>query len=55
MAAIPRRLYTESPLAEVILDDPIWVRTQDGKLYPAPKHSYYGISQSKALILHFRT
>ncbi len=44
MAAIPRRLYTESPLAEVILDDPIWVRTQDGILYPAPKHSYYGIS-----------
>ncbi|RVX39157.1 hypothetical protein EDD27_1504 [Nonomuraea polychroma] len=42
--AIPRRLPASSPLAEIILDQTIWVRTQDGILYPAPKHSYYGLS-----------
>ncbi|MDF5758390.1 hypothetical protein [Spongiactinospora sp. TRM90649] len=42
--AIPRRLPATSPLAEIILDQTIWVRTQDGTLYPAPKHSYYGLS-----------
>lgn len=43
-AAIPQRLYTFSRLAEVILDSPIWVRTEDGMLYPAPKDSYWGLS-----------
>jgi hypothetical protein len=44
LAAIPQRLGTFSPLAEVILDSPIWVRTEDGTLYPAPKDSYWGLS-----------
>lgn len=44
MASIPQRLATFSPLAEVILDSPIWVRTEDGTLYPAPKDSYFGLS-----------
>jgi len=44
LAAIPQRLPATSPLAEVILDSPIWVRTEDGRLYPAPKHSYFGLS-----------
>jgi hypothetical protein len=43
-AAVPQRLPATSPLGEVILDDPIWVRTQDGTLYLAPKHHYYGLS-----------
>ncbi|MGH3826839.1 MAG: hypothetical protein ACRDQX_06660 [Pseudonocardiaceae bacterium] len=44
LAAIPQWLATFSPLAEVILDSPIWVRTEDGTLYPAPKDRYYGLS-----------
>jgi hypothetical protein len=43
-ATIPQRLPATSPLAEVILDSPIWVRTEDGTLYPAPKNSYWGLS-----------
>jgi hypothetical protein len=43
-AAIPQRLPAVSPLAELILDKPIWVRTQDGTLYPAPQHPHYGIN-----------
>lgn len=42
--AVPQRLFATTPLAELILDEPIWVRTADGTLYPAPKDSYYGIS-----------
>ncbi|WP_068896490.1 hypothetical protein [Planomonospora sphaerica] len=34
--AVPQRLPATSPLAEVILDSPVWVRTRDGVLYPAP-------------------
>lgn len=43
-AAVPQRLPATSPLTEVILDDPIWVRVADGTLYLAPQHSYYGLS-----------
>jgi hypothetical protein len=43
-AAFPQRLPATSPLAELILDHPIWVRAEDGTLYPAPKHHYYGLS-----------
>jgi len=32
-----RRLPTKSPLAELILDEVIWIRTRDGVLYPAPR------------------
>ncbi|MEO7194341.1 MAG: hypothetical protein ABIZ05_05895 [Pseudonocardiaceae bacterium] len=60
LAAIPQRLATFSPLAGVILDSPIWVRTEDGTLYPAPKDNYYGLSWgyggsgpgSLALLIH---
>ncbi|MEV2236940.1 hypothetical protein [Micromonospora sp. NPDC049891] len=41
--AAPQRLRATSPLAEIILDHPIWVRTADGTLYPAPQGSYWGI------------
>ncbi len=44
LAAIPQTLGTYSPLSEVILDSPIWVRTEDGTLYPAPKDNYFGLS-----------
>jgi hypothetical protein len=43
-AAMPQRLPATSRLAELILADPIWVRTADGTLYPAPRDAYYGIS-----------
>jgi hypothetical protein len=43
-AAISQRLPATGPLAELILDHPIWVRTQDGTLYPAPKGHYWGLS-----------
>jgi hypothetical protein len=60
LAAIPQRLPATSPLAEVILDSPIWILTKDGGLYPAPKHSYFGLSWgysgsgpgSLALLIH---
>lgn len=43
-ASAPNRLPTTSPLAELILENPIWIRTEDGNLYPAPYHSYFGLS-----------
>ncbi|WP_433464055.1 hypothetical protein [Spirillospora sp. CA-128828] len=43
-AAVPQRLPATSPLTEVVLDEPIWVRVADGTLYLAPLHSYYGLS-----------
>lgn len=43
-ALAPQRLPTTSPLAELILENPIWVRTQDGTLYPAPYHHYHGLN-----------
>lgn len=44
-ALAPQRLPT-SPLAELILEDPIWVRTQDGTLYPAPYNHHSGLNWS---------
>ncbi len=45
VAAIPQRLPATRPLAALILArDLIWVRTQDGTLYPAPKHPSFGLS-----------
>lgn len=44
LATIPQQLPTFGPLAQVIFDRPIWVRTEDGRLYPAPKHSYWGLN-----------
>ncbi|MGC4808656.1 hypothetical protein [Micromonospora sp. DT233] len=43
-AAMPQRLPATAPLAELILDGPVWIRTADGKVYPAPRDSYYGIN-----------
>ncbi|MCX4529147.1 hypothetical protein OG982_26225 [Streptomyces sp. NBC_01551] len=40
----PKRLPAGSVLKEVILDDPIWVRTSDGVLYPAPAMGAPGLS-----------
>jgi hypothetical protein len=44
LAAMPQRLPTTSPLAELILERPIWVRTEDGTLYPAPRDHYFGLN-----------
>ncbi len=44
LLASPQRLPATSPLAELILDEPIWVRTSDGTLYPAPQDAYFGLS-----------
>ncbi len=44
VGAVPQRLPATSALAEVILDKPIWIRTADGNLYPAPMHPAYGLS-----------
>jgi hypothetical protein len=43
-ALAPQRLPTTSPLAEVILDHPIWIRTADGTLYPAPLDRHAGLN-----------
>ncbi|MFC0105516.1 hypothetical protein [Kibdelosporangium aridum] len=43
-ALTPQRLPATSPLAELILEPPIWVRTHDGTLYPAPSGSGSGLS-----------
>ncbi|MFJ8047369.1 hypothetical protein [Streptomyces luteogriseus] len=40
----PKQLPTGSVLKEVILDDPVWVRTTDGVLYPAPCMDAPGLS-----------
>ncbi|WP_457469893.1 hypothetical protein [Streptomyces sp. TE4109] len=40
----PRRLPAGSEIKEVILDNPIWVRVQDGTLYPAPTMDAPGLS-----------
>ncbi|MFF5765777.1 hypothetical protein ACFY8F_24935 [Streptomyces tanashiensis] len=40
----PKRLPEGTVLKEVILDDPIWVRTDDGVLYPAPVMDAPGLS-----------
>lgn len=42
-ALAPYRLPSFSPLAELILDGDIWVRTEDGTLYPAPHDDYHGL------------
>lgn len=60
LVAVPQRLPTTEPLTEVILDTPIWVRTEDGTLYPAPRNEYFGLSWgyggsgpgSLALLIH---
>lgn len=44
LATIPQSVPNFGPLAEVIFDRPIWVRTEDGSLYPAPKDSYWGLN-----------
>lgn len=43
-ALAPQRLSTTSPLAAIILEPEIWVRTQDGTLYPAPLNRAGGLS-----------
>jgi hypothetical protein len=40
VTAVPQRLPATSPLTEVILGPPIWVRTADGALYLAPQRRY---------------
>ncbi|MDX3536550.1 hypothetical protein PV721_19630 [Streptomyces sp. MB09-01] len=40
----PKRLPAGSVLKEIVLDKPIWVRTGDGVLYPAPAMDAPGLS-----------
>ncbi len=40
----PRHLPAGSTIREVILDKPVWVRTQDGTLYPLPDMDDSGVS-----------
>ncbi|MCX4902508.1 hypothetical protein [Streptomyces sp. NBC_00892] len=40
----PRSLPAGSEIKEIILDNPIWVRVQDGTLYPAPTMDAPGLS-----------
>ncbi|MFC4065060.1 helix-turn-helix transcriptional regulator [Actinoplanes subglobosus] len=44
IAAIPQRLPAQAPLKEMIFDGPVWIRTADGIIWPAPRDSYYGLS-----------
>ncbi|MFC9925853.1 hypothetical protein [Streptomyces sp. NPDC127190] len=44
LGSAPKRLPAGSVLKEVVLDDPIWVRTTDGVLYPAPSMDAPGLS-----------
>lgn len=44
VAAIPQRLPARTPLKEIILHGPIWIRTADDTLWPAPRDSYFGLS-----------
>jgi hypothetical protein len=37
LTVVPQRLPATSPLSEVILNGPIWIRTADGTVYPAPR------------------
>jgi hypothetical protein len=41
--AVSQWLPTMSPLAELVLDDPIWIRTADGTVYPAPQDPRWGL------------
>ncbi|MFF8279708.1 hypothetical protein ACF05T_26975 [Streptomyces lateritius] len=40
----PKRLPAGSVLKEVVLDDPVWVRTADGTVYPAPAMDAPGLA-----------
>jgi hypothetical protein len=44
IAAIPQRLPARAPLHQVILDGPVWIRTDDGTIWPAPRDSSFGLS-----------
>lgn len=44
LALAPQRLPAVSPLETIILEPTIWVRTQDGTLYPAPLGGHGGLS-----------
>ncbi|MCB5163755.1 hypothetical protein LG634_02705 [Streptomyces bambusae] len=40
----PKRLPAGSVLKEVVLDDPVWIRTTDGTVYPAPAMDAPGLA-----------
>jgi hypothetical protein len=44
VTALPQRLPATSELAAVVFDKPIWIRTADGNLYPAPRDPTYGLN-----------
>lgn len=46
--AVPLRLPTTSDLAEVVLHGPVWIRTSDGTLYPAPTDHIHALSWGRS-------
>ncbi|RKT70018.1 hypothetical protein DFJ66_3259 [Saccharothrix variisporea] len=59
--AVPQRLNASGgQLTEVVLDEPVWIRTEDGSIQPAPRDHYWGLSWgysgsgpgSLALLIH---
>ncbi|MEV0766212.1 hypothetical protein [Nocardia sp. NPDC050435] len=44
LAAVPHRLPVESPLAELTLAQPIWIRLADGTVHLAPRRDAPGIN-----------
>jgi len=42
--AVGQWLPAMAPLAQLVLGDPIWIRTTDGIVYPAPQDPRWGIS-----------
>ncbi|ALG10907.1 hypothetical protein AOZ06_32070 [Kibdelosporangium phytohabitans] len=45
---VPRRLPTTSPLAELVVGQLVWVRTESGTLYPAPDQERQGYPWHRA-------
>ncbi|MCZ7424109.1 hypothetical protein O7607_30390 [Micromonospora sp. WMMA1949] len=44
LTSVPFVLPTDSPLSELILDDEVWIRTADHRLFLAPIGDYGGVS-----------
>ncbi|MEW2385738.1 hypothetical protein AB0873_27115 [Micromonospora sp. NPDC047707] len=44
LTSVPFVLPTDSPLSELILDDEVWIRTADHRLFLAPLGDYGGVS-----------
>ncbi|WP_280381392.1 hypothetical protein [Nocardia wallacei] len=43
-AAVPQRIPSASPLTEVVLEEPVWIRVETGELFMAPRGPQYGLA-----------